>query len=213
MTVAQIHQTQPVVRKGLALEDAKAAMILIHGRGAGAQGMTPLLNHFDAEGFAYLIPNAESNTWYDNRFIAPRDSNEPKLSSAIDTIKGLIADIEDAGIPSEKIMLLGFSQGACLSVEVAARNPKRYGGIVALSGGLIGADGELVGYEGSLEETPVFLGCSDVDFHIPVERVHETRNIMQELGATVDERIYPNMGHVINTDEMDAVKALMAKLV
>ncbi|MEO1286588.1 MAG: dienelactone hydrolase family protein, partial [Chloroflexota bacterium] len=114
--------------------------------------------------------------------------------------------------PAEKTVILGFSQGACLATEVAARNPKTYGGVVALSGGLIGAEGELKGYQGSLDGTPVFLGCSDVDFHIPVERVHETRDIMTKLGATVDERIYEGMGHTINQDEIDAVNAMLKNL-
>lgn len=212
MVVQKIHQGQPIVTAGLPLEDAKAVMIMMHGRGGGTQSVLPLINHFDVDGFAYLVPSAADNTWYPNRFLAPRASNEPKLSSAIETITDLLDKIESAGIPSEKIIILGFSQGACLSLEIAARNPKRYGGIVALSGGLIGTDDELTGYSASLEDTPVFLGCSDVDIHIPVERVHQSRDILTELGAQVDERIYEGMGHTINSDEISAVAKMMQSL-
>lgn len=208
----QIHETQPVAIAGTALEDAEIAVIMIHGRGGGVQSILPLSNHIDGEKIAYLAPAAEGNTWYPNRFIAPRASNQPKLDSALATVKGLLDKVAEAGIPAEKTVIMGFSQGACLAVEAAARHPQRYGGVIALSGGLIGANGELEGYEGSLAGTPVFLGCSDVDFHIPVERVHETRDIMTTLGAEVDERIYPGMGHTINQDEMDAVNSIIGRL-
>ncbi|MEL6307003.1 MAG: dienelactone hydrolase family protein [Chloroflexota bacterium] len=207
-----IHETQPVAVAGAKLEDADVAVILVHGRGGGVQSILSLINHIKGEKIAYLAPAAEGNTWYPNRFIAPRASNQPKLDSALATVKGLLNKIKEAGIPPEKTVIMGFSQGACLAVESAARYPQTYGGVVALSGGLIGAEGELTGYEGSLEGTPVFLGCSDIDFHIPVERVHETRDIMSGLGATVDERIYPGMGHTINQDEMDAVNAIISNL-
>lgn len=209
----QIHEKQPVATAGTALEDAEIAVIMIHGRGGGVQSILPLSNHIDGEKIAYLAPAAEGNTWYPNRFIAPRASNQPKLDSALATVKALLNKVAEAGIPAEKTVIMGFSQGACLAVEAAARHPQRYGGVIALSGGLIGANGELGGYEGSLAGTPVFLGCSDVDFHIPVERVHETRDIMTTLGAEVDERIYPGMGHTINQDEMDAVNSIIGALV
>lgn len=212
MTVEQIHQGQPIARAGLPLDEAQAVMIMIHGRGGGTQSILPLINHFGVEGFAFLAPSAADNTWYPNRFLAPRESNEPKLSSAIETITNLMDEIETSGIPAEKMILLGFSQGACLSLEIAARNPRRYGGVVALSGGLIGADDELTGYDGTLDGTPVFLGCSDIDAHIPVERVHKSRDILQSFGATVDERIYEGMGHTINADEIDAVASMMRAL-
>lgn len=212
MTVHKIHQDQPIARAGVPLEEAKAVMVMIHGRGGGTQSILPLTNHFNVDGFAYLAPSAADNTWYPNRFLAPRESNEPKLTSAIETISSLLTEIESAGITPEKTILLGFSQGACLSLEVAARNPKKYGGVVALSGGLIGADDELIGYEGSLDGTPVFLGCSDIDDHIPVERVHKSRDILQKLGAEVDERIYEGMGHTINADEFDAVAKMMLSI-
>lgn len=213
MTTETIHQGQPVAHKGVSLQEAKVAMILIHGRGGDANGILPLISHFEAEGFAYLAPSASGNSWYPKRFIAPRENNEPYLSSALETVSNLLQEVGEAGIPPEKTILLGFSQGACLAIEFVARNPEKYGGVVALSGGLIGAEGELEGYEGSLDGTPVFLGCSDTDFHIPVGRVHETRDILTTMGAIVDERIYEGMGHTINNDEVQAVSELMEALV
>lgn len=207
-----IHETQPVAYAGANLIDAEAALVMIHGRGGDATGILPLANHFEAQGFALAAPSARGNTWYPERFIAPRAANEPYLSSALNAVGQLVASLKEAGIPSQKIVLLGFSQGACLAVEYAARNPQRYGGVVVLSGGLIGAEGELTGYEGSLEGTPVFLGCSDVDFHIPVQRVHESETVLKGLGAVVDKRIYPGMGHTINDDEVATVRDLLASL-
>jgi len=209
----QIHENQPVMRHGKPLDQAKAAMIMIHGRGGDATGIMQLANHFGMDDFAYLAPSAAGGSWYPNRFIAKRESNQPYLSSALATIQNLLQEVADAGIPPEKTMIIGFSQGACLATETAARHPQRYGGIVALSGGLIGAEGELVGYDGTFDNTPVFLGCSDVDFHIPLERVHETRDIFTRLGATVDERIYEGMGHTIIDDEVQAVKQMMQALI
>lgn len=211
--MTEIHQGQPIVEQGKPLDEAQAAMVMIHGRGGGVQSILTLANHFNVDGFAYLAPSAQNLTWYPNRFIAPRESNQPHLDSALQAVGDTIAKIKEAGIPSEKIILLGFSQGACLATEYAARNPEKFGGIVALSGGLIGADGELNGYVGSLNGTPVFMGCSNVDFHIPEERVHESAEILQGLGAEVDVRIYPNMGHTVNQDEVDAVNELMVTLV
>lgn len=212
MSENKIHQGQPVAKAGKPLSEAKAVMIMVHGRGGGVESILPLSNHFEAEGFAYLAPAAKDATWYPNRFLAPRKSNEPFLSSALETIQGLLKEVEEAGIPPEKTVLLGFSQGACLALEVAARNPQHYGAVVALSGGLIGADDELNGYVGSFKGSPIFLGCSDIDSHIPLARVHESAEILQGLGAEVEARIYKGMGHTINQDEIDAVNALMKKL-
>ena len=207
-----IHQRQPLSQKGASLNNAEVAIIMIHGRGGGVNAILPLSNHFEFDDVVFLAPSARDLSWYPDRFLAPRQNNEPYLSSALETLTNLLNQVEEAGIPPEKTMILGFSQGACLATEVAARNPKRYGGIVAFSGGLIGTDDELTGYEGSLDGTPVFLGCSDVDFHIPVERVHKTRDIMTTLGAKVDERIYEGMGHTINTDEISAINDMLKTL-
>lgn len=207
------HQGQPVLAAGAPLDQAKAAMILVHGRGASARDILQLTLEFDQPDFAYLAPEARGSQWYPNRFTAPIESNEPYLTSALQFIADTLAHVEQAGIPAEKTILLGFSQGACLALEFAARNARRYGGLVGLSGGLIGPPGTVFEYEDSLENTPVFLGCSDVDFHIPVERVHESTEALRRLGADVTERIYPNMDHTVNQDEIDFVKGMMASLV
>lgn len=207
-----IHQGQPVFTMGAPLDQAKGAMILVHGRGADARSILELADEFDRPEFAYLAPEAAGNVWYPNRFIAPLESNEPYLSSALQAVGDVLKHLAEAGIPAEKTVLLGFSQGACLALEYGARNARRYGGLVALSGGLIGPPGSVFKYPGSLDNTPVFLGCSDVDFHIPVERVHESSEALRRLGGDVTERIYPNMGHTVNQDEIDFVREMMGKL-
>ncbi|MDQ3927620.1 MAG: dienelactone hydrolase family protein, partial [Chloroflexota bacterium] len=158
--------------------------------------------------FAYLAPQAAGNAWYPYSFLAPVESNEPWLSSALLTLEQTLSYL--AGyIPHERIILLGFSQGACLALEYAARHARRYGGIAGLSGGLIGPDGTPRDYPGSLDGTPVFLGCSDVDFHIPKARVEESANVFTRLGAQVTMRLYPNMGHTVNRDEIEFVRSMM----
>lgn len=206
------HQGQPVLAAGEPLDRARAAMILVHGRGATADSILMLADELNQPGFAYLAPQASGNTWYPNPFMAPIASNEPWLSSALRTLKTLLERLNQAGLPAERTMLLGFSQGACLALEFAARNARRYGGLVGLSGGLIGPDGTPRDYPGSLADTPVFLGCSDVDFHIPKERVQHSAEVLRQLGGIVTMRLYPNMGHTTNEDELNAVKGLMAAL-
>jgi predicted esterase len=209
MTTQNPHQGQPVLTTGTPLNQAKAAMIMIHGRGASAESILTLAKEFDVDGFAYLAPQAYMNTWYPYSFLAPIESNEPSLSSALQTLGDTLQAVEDARIPLKKTIILGFSQGACLGTEYAARNARRYGGVVALSGGLIGPGGTPRDYAGSLENTPVFLGCSDVDFHIPLARVHESATIMKSLGGNVTERIYSGMGHTVNEDEVGFVSELL----
>lgn len=203
------HYGQAVLSTGASLANATSAMIMIHGRGGSADDILAMSNHFDKLDVAYFAPQARNFTWYPHRFIMPRASNEPFLSSAQRIITDLITHITQSGIPTNKIMFIGFSQGACMVLEYAARTPQRYGAVFGLSGGLIGADGELTGYTGSLADTPVFLGCSDIDDHIPVERVHQSADILTSLGANVTKRIYPNMGHIVNQDELDFVKSVM----
>jgi predicted esterase len=207
------HQGQPVLRKGQPLEQAQAAMLMVHGRGASAEDILSLANEFDQPGFAYLAPQAAENTWYPNRFLVPMDENEPWLSSALTFVGDVYSQIVQAGIPPEKIIILGFSQGACLALEFSARNAHRYGGIVGLSGALIGPEGTARDYPGSLEGTPVFLGCSDMDFHVPKERVDQTAQVFKRLGGEVTERLYTNMGHTVNQDEIDNVRRIMKLLV
>lgn len=203
---AQVHAA------GTPLAEAKAAMIMIHGRGASAREILSLRQLWQAEGIAYLAPQAAGATWYPQRFMEPLDSNEPWLSSALALLAGLVARVGDAGIPPERVILLGFSQGACLATEFAARNARRWGGVVGLSGGLIGPAGTPRDYPGSLDATPVFLGCSDVDFHIPKDRVIESAEILERLGGEVDMRLYPGMGHEVNQDEIAWVQSLVSSL-
>lgn len=208
----EIHEKQPVYSNGAALEQARAAMILVHGRGATAPSILTLAQEVDQAGFAYLAPQAANNTWYPQSFLAPMEQNEPYLSSALRNLDNLVRHVRDAGIVGQRLILLGFSQGACLALEYAARNPRRYGALVGLSGGLIGPPEAPREYEGSLEGTPVFLGCSDVDPHIPEERVEETARVLQDMGADVTKRLYPGMGHTVNQDEINFVRQLMAPL-
>nr|PZN30376.1 MAG: phospholipase [Chloroflexota bacterium] len=210
--MSNLHQGQPLLQRGAPLGEARAAMVLVHGRGASAADIMTLADELPHPDFAYLAPQAAGGTWYPNRFMAPIASNEPWLSSALQVLADTLASLEAAGLPPERTILLGFSQGACLATEFVARNARRYGGVVGLSGGLIGPTGTPRDYPGSLDGTPVLLGCSDVDPHIPVGRVHETAEVLRRLGAAVDERIYPGMGHTVNEDELAAVRAMMAAI-
>ncbi len=203
------HQGQRIYTAGKPLAEAQAAMILVHGRGATAVSILELAYELHHPEFAYLAPQAADNTWYPYSFLAPMTQNELGLTSGLQVITDLISQVEDAGIPVEKIVLAGFSQGACLASEFVARNARRYGGLLAFSGGLIGPPGTPRDYDGSLAGTPVFLGCSDVDFHIPLERVEETAVTLANLGATVNKQIYPNMGHTIIQDEIDQASRMV----
>jgi phospholipase/carboxylesterase len=212
-TVEGPHQGQPIRTAGEPLERAKAAMLMVHGRGARAEDILSLADDLAQPGFAYLAPQAADNTWYPNSFLAPISSNEPWLSSALAFVGDVFDQIIEKGILPERIMLLGFSQGACLTLEFAARNARPYGGLVGLSGALIGPDDAARDYKGSLKGTSVFLGCSDADFHVPKERVQQTAEVFRKLGAEVTERLYPNMDHTINQDEIDFVRGIMRTLV
>lgn len=207
------HQGQPIRTAGEPLDRAKAAMLMVHGRGARAEDILSLADELAQPGFTYLAPQAAENTWYPNRFTAPIASNEPWLSSALASVGDVFDQIVAKGILSERIIFLGFSQGACLALEFAARNTRPYGGLVGLSGALIGPADAPRDYKGSLERTPVFLGCSDTDFHVPKERVEQTAEVFRGLGAEVTERLYPNMDHTINQDEIDFVRGMMRTLV
>lgn len=187
-------------------------MVLLHGRGAGAAEILALAAELDPGGFAYLAPQAAGSTWYPNSFLAPLASNEPGLSSALAAIADLLARLEGAAVAADRTMLLGFSQGACLALEFAARNARRYGGVAALSGGLIGPSGTPRDHPGSLAGTPVFLGSSDVDPHVPAERVRESAEVLRRMGGAVTERLYPGLGHTVNDDELRRVAAMMSAL-
>jgi phospholipase/carboxylesterase len=203
--------------------EADAAVILIHGRGASAGSMLEFAREFstpsDADGtprrIVYVAPQAAGHTWYPHSFLAPVEQNEPGLSSGLAVIGHIVEALEQDGIPAEQIILLGFSQGACLAGEFAARNARRYGGVVMLSGGLIGQGGAspFAYAQGQpLAGTPVFLGCSDVDAHIPLERVQASTRVLKALGGDVTERIYPGMGHTVNEDEIAFVRTLLGSL-
>ena len=206
------HEGGPVAEAGAAPARARAAAVLVHGRGASAESILALSEELDAEEVWYLAPQAAGRTWYPYSFLAPLDRNEPGLSSGLRVLDGLVRRIEEEGIPADRIVLLGFSQGACLALEYAARHARRFGGVVGWSGGLIGPDGASRDYDGSLDGTPVFLGCSDVDPHIPLERVHHTAEVMSRLGGAVTKRIYEGMGHTVNRDEVAFARNLLRGL-
>lgn len=206
------HQGQPVLYAGAPLDRAHAAMIMIHGRGATAHDILIMADQFAQKDFAYLAPQAADNTWYPNRFLVPIQENEPWLSSALAAVERLLGQVADAGIAPERTFLLGFSQGACLTLEFAARHARRYGGVVGLSGALIGPDNSPRDYPGSFAGTPVFLGCSDADSHVPKERVLDTAEVFRRLGGDVTARLYPNLGHAVNPDEIEFVREMMAPL-
>jgi predicted esterase len=203
------HRGQPVLTLGPAPKDARLTMIMAHGRGASAEDMMGLAAEFGTTDVAFLAPQAAGRTWYPYSFLSPLQDNEPGISSALGVLAGLVDGLFAQRIEHGRIALLGFSQGACLSLEFAARHPQPYAAVVGLSGGLIGPPGTPRDYPGSFGGAPVFLGCSDVDAHIPLERVRESADVFRRMGASVDERIYPRTGHTVNQDEIAAVNALL----
>jgi len=206
----QPHAGQRVVRAGAPLDRARAAMIMIHGRNAAPENILDLVPVLDRDEFAYIAPAASGGTWYPFSFMAPRERNEPGISSGLFVIESLVQDVMAQGYPSNDIMLLGFSQGACLTSEFSIRHPRRYGGVMALSGGLIGPPGTTWDdVTTPLDSTPVFLGCSDVDSHIPAERVLESEAVFRRLGASVTRKLYAGMGHTIIPDEIKHVQNVM----
>jgi predicted esterase len=203
------HNAQPIFRAGSQPEHAAATLILVHGRGATADSILPLHGELDVENLAALAPQAAANTWYPYPFMSPIDVNQPYLDSALRRLESIVTDLIARGVPSERIALLGFSQGACLTTEFVARHPRRYGAVIGLTGGLIGPPGTPRDYLGSLLGTPVFLGSGDPDPHIPFDRVRETQAVLTRMGASVELRRYPGMPHGINADEIDACRALL----
>jgi predicted esterase len=203
------HAGQDLLSAGEPLVSARAAMLLVHGRGASAADILSLADELDLRGFAYLAPQAAGYNWYPQRFIAPLEANQPWLDSALASLQRALDHIYAAGIPAERTVLLGFSQGACLVLEYSARRPLSCAGVVGLSGGLIGPQVDPQRYPGAFPETPVFLGCSDVDPHIPRERVEATAQQLRGMGAKVDLRLYPGMPHTVNDDELEAVRQMM----
>ena len=205
------HGNQPVLAAGRKLPGAAAAVILVHGRGASAEDILNLGQEFGHPDLAYLAPQAAGNSWYPYSFLAPIQQNEPWLTSALHKLAHLVEDISHAGIAREKIILAGFSQGACLASEFVARNAARYGGLIAFSGGLIGPPGTEFRYAGKLGGTPAFLGGSDPDAHVPWQRVEESAAVLSALGAEVLLRRYPLMGHTINQEELEEARRLITE--
>lgn len=207
------HGGQPVVTQGGVLADSRVVVIMVHGRGASPASILELVPAIDPPGVApvsYLAPGASGGAWYPMSFMAPTERNEPGITSGIGVVHDLIEQVVAAGVPTERVVLLGFSQGACLVSTAAQRRPARYGGVIVYSGGLIGPPGTVWMEQGSFHGTPVFLGCSDRDSHIPEERVRASAAVFERMGATVTLRIYEGMGHSVNDDETGFTRALLA---
>ena len=209
MALNDPHAGQPVLRRGPSPGDARIVTILVHGRGATAESILSIADALDLGDVLYLAPQAAGRTWYPHSFLTPIAQNEPFLTSALGALDALVNDLHGQGVASEHIAFAGFSQGGCLSLEFAARHARRYAAVAGLSAGLIGPPGTLRDYAGSFAGTPVFLGCSDADAHIPLARVRESSEVFRRLGAVVDERIYPGMGHTVSQDEIEALRAML----
>lgn len=206
------HDGQPVVSGGVALGEGRGVVIMLHGRGASPQNILDLVAEIDRPDLTYLAPAAAGNTWYPNSFLADIAANEPFLSSALERVGALVGDVLVRGVPSRQIVLLGFSQGACLAGEYACRHSRRFGGVIMFSGGLIGPPGTEWTCGGDFEGTPIFLGCSDRDAHIPRARVEESAAVFERMGAAVTARIYPGMGHLVNADEISVAQRILDDL-
>lgn len=203
------HEGQPVESMGRPLGKGRAVMILVHGRNAAPRNILELAAALDHPEFTYLAPAAADNTWYPYSFMAETALNEPGISSGLAVLDGLVTQVLETGVSRNRIILTGFSQGACLMTEFAVRHAGRYGGVLAFSGGLIGPPGTTWEYDGGFEGTPVFLGCSDVDAHVPKERVDESAEVFGRMGAVVEKRIYAGMGHLINDDEIAFARSIV----
>jgi phospholipase/carboxylesterase len=203
------HAGQPVAEAGAPLGHAPAVVIMVHGRNAGPANILDLVPRLARPNLTYLAPAAANRTWYPDSFMADIATNEPGLSSALASLAALVARVEAAGIARSRIVLLGFSQGACLTSEFAARHAARFGGVIAFTGGVVGPPGTPRDYPGRFAGTPVFFGCSDHDAHVPESRVRESADVFTRMGAVVTLRIYPGMGHVVNDDEIAVVQAML----
>jgi predicted esterase len=206
------HAKLRMLSAGSPLNEAAAAVVLLHGRGSRAESILPLWKPLSHAGVAYLAPQAAGKTWYPHSFLAPRESNEPALSSALRALDRVLGDLGSAGIPPERTLLFGFSQGACVAVEYAARRPGRYGGVAALIGGLFGPMGAPLQYSGSLEGTPVALCTSDPDRFVPAQRVRETADVLTDMGARVELRVEPGAGHVVTAAGLERARSLVRTL-
>ena len=206
------HGAARLVTAGADAAAARSAVILCHGRGGDAEDMLALARELHAPGALFVAPQAEGMSWYPYPFLAPLRANEPYLSSALELLDAIVAALAAEGTPPGRQTLIGFSQGGCLTLEYAGRHARRYGGLAGLSSGLIGPPGRTWNFNGSLEGTPVFLGCSDVDPHIPRERVEESARELARIGGAVDLQIYRGMGHTVNRDELDRVQRMLDRV-
>lgn len=202
-----IHENWKVISQGQRIEDADRAVIMLHGRGATAESIINLSEELPEA--AFLAPQAENRTWYPKSFLEPREENQPHLDSALDQVDSLVEEVSEH-VGREKIVLLGFSQGACLASEYVASNPDRFGGLVVLSGGMIGE--KIQDYSGDLEDTPVYIGCSENDPHIPIERVNETEEKFDELNAEVEKQIFPGSSHGLFQPEIEKAREIIENL-
>lgn len=200
-----------IVTAGKELTATSKVLVMLHGRGGSAEDILSFSTHLRVKDFSLLAPQATNNTWYPYSFLAPPLQNEPWLSSALKLLKELLEDIISKGVPTENIYFCGFSQGACLALEFIARNANKYGGVAAFTGGLIGDKIYSENYKGDFQGTPVFIGTSNPDPHVPVERVYATTNILKNMNADVTEKVYNNMGHTINQDEIENANHLVFK--
>ena len=207
------HEGQPVIMRGRPLEESHAVAIMMHGRGRTTDDILELADRIGNSAFTYLAPTARDNTWYPYGFMEATEKNEPFLTSALAVYDSLIQTVVEKGIPKDHIILLGFSQGACLTAEYAVRHAERYGAIVLFTGGLIGPPGTSWNYPSSFQGTPIFLGTSDVDGFVPLERVQESATIFRHMGAQVVERVYPGMEHIVNDDEIAIARTMMQEVV
>jgi phospholipase/carboxylesterase len=203
-----MHQKQ-IFTGGKDISEAKKALVMLHGRGAFAEDILSLAGYFRINDYALIAPQATNNTWYPLSFLAPPQENEPWLSSAIELLSEVVSDIDQKDIGSQNIYFLGFSQGACLTLEFVTRNARKWGGVVAFTGGLIGDKIYSENYRGDFAGTNIFIGTSDPDPHVPVERVHATTDMLKRMNAVVTEKVYPNMGHTISQDEIRIANELI----
>jgi len=203
-----MHQKNSIAA-GEELHAESKVLILLHGRGGSAEDMLSFSSRLEVNNFALIAPQATNNTWYPYSFLAPPAQNEPWLSSALGLLKELVDDVTGKGVTTERVYFCGFSQGACLALEFIARNADHYGGVAAFTGGLIGDKIYTENYKGDFNGTPVFMGTSNPDPHVPIERFYASANILREMNAAVTEKVYNNMGHTINEDEIDNANRLI----
>jgi phospholipase/carboxylesterase len=194
---------------GKDLKNAEKALIMVHGRGADAHDILGLASHLNVPDFALLAPEATTNTWYPNSFMAKPEQNEPWLSSALDLLKEVVDEVTKEGITAENIYFLGFSQGACLTLEFVTRHAQKYGGVAAFTGGLIGDKINEKNYSGNFNDTPIFIGTGNPDPHVPLERVNESVSILEKMNAKVHLRVYDGRPHTISQDEIEEANRLI----